>query len=111
MSSRGIAHLVRRLWASTRARRPVGWLLWTGAAIALVWVAAWFVTSGQRETQIVRGDPDAVPAQARLMDFAVARGASVFKGQCASCHGADGKGNAARGAPDLTDADWLYGAG
>jgi cytochrome c oxidase cbb3-type subunit 3 len=28
---------------------------------------------------------------------------------CAACHGTDGKGNPAVGAPDLTDNDWLYG--
>ncbi|TAL85239.1 MAG: cytochrome-c oxidase, cbb3-type subunit III [Rhodanobacter sp.] len=28
---------------------------------------------------------------------------------CAACHGADGKGNQALGAPNLTDHVWLYG--
>src|SRR3546814_19607997 len=28
---------------------------------------------------------------------------------CAVCHGPAGKGNRALGAPDLTDAIWLYG--
>ncbi|WP_061038984.1 cytochrome-c oxidase, cbb3-type subunit III [Vibrio coralliirubri] len=28
---------------------------------------------------------------------------------CAACHGTDGKGNPAVGAPDLTDRDWLFG--
>lgn len=28
---------------------------------------------------------------------------------CAACHGTDGKGNPAFGAPDLTDQDWLFG--
>ncbi len=28
---------------------------------------------------------------------------------CAACHGADGKGNPAVGAPNLTDKTWLYG--
>lgn len=28
---------------------------------------------------------------------------------CATCHGADGKGNPALGAPNLTDKTWLYG--
>lgn len=40
---------------------------------------------------------------------AVARAAPVFAQQCASCHGADGRGNQALGAPNLTDAIWLYG--
>lgn len=32
-------------------------------------------------------------------------------GACAACHGADGKGNQALGAPNLTDKTWLYGGG
>jgi cytochrome c oxidase cbb3-type subunit III len=30
---------------------------------------------------------------------------------CAACHGAEGKGNMAVGAPNLTDKIWLHGAG
>jgi len=30
---------------------------------------------------------------------------------CAACHGADGKGNIAMGAPNLTDNIWLHGFG
>ena len=30
---------------------------------------------------------------------------------CAACHGADGKGNKALGAPNLTDDYWMYGWG
>jgi len=30
---------------------------------------------------------------------------------CAACHGADGKGNQALGAPNLTDNIWLHGYG
>jgi cytochrome c oxidase cbb3-type subunit 3 len=37
-----------------------------------------------------------------------ARGRDKF-GACAACHGADGKGNQALGAPDLTNRLWLYG--
>lgn len=35
-------------------------------------------------------------------------GRSKF-GVCAACHGADGKGNPALGAPNLTDRIWLHG--
>ena len=44
---------------------------------------------------------------------AVARGARVFSkaGQCFDCHGPDAKGDSAIGAPNLTDATWLYGDG
>lgn len=37
-------------------------------------------------------------------------GKSKF-GACAACHGADGKGNPAVGAPNLTDKVWLHGWG
>ncbi|KEA62785.1 Cytochrome c oxidase subunit CcoP [Marinobacterium lacunae] len=40
---------------------------------------------------------------------AVARGQSQFQALCAACHGADGKGTQALGAPNLTDNTWLYG--
>jgi cytochrome c oxidase cbb3-type subunit III len=38
-----------------------------------------------------------------------AAGATLFAENCASCHGVDGKGNREQGAPNLTDAIWLYG--
>lgn len=44
------------------------------------------------------GPADAGKAEAGKARFAV----------CTSCHGADGKGNQAIGAPDLTDDIWLY---
>ncbi len=40
---------------------------------------------------------------------AATRGAAVFSQNCVSCHGADAKGNQELGAPNLTDAIWLYG--
>ena len=39
-----------------------------------------------------------------------ARGRPKFA-VCAACHGADGKGNPALGAPNLSDRTWLYGGG
>jgi len=38
------------------------------------------------------------------------RGAEVFQASCSSCHGESGKGNQEIGAPDLTNAIWLYGS-
>jgi cytochrome c oxidase cbb3-type subunit III len=38
------------------------------------------------------------------------QGATIFKQNCSSCHGAEGKGSREFGAPNLADAIWLYGA-
>ncbi|MBN9595123.1 MAG: cytochrome-c oxidase, cbb3-type subunit III [Afipia sp.] len=40
----------------------------------------------------------------------IAAGKQVFAQNCAACHGDDGKGNREMGAPNLTDAIWLYGS-
>ena len=39
------------------------------------------------------------------------RGKEKFQQFCVACHGAEGKGNPALGAPDLTDGVWLHGQG
>jgi cytochrome c oxidase cbb3-type subunit 3 len=36
-------------------------------------------------------------------------GKARYETMCVACHGPDGKGNSALGAPDLTDKVWLYG--
>lgn len=43
-------------------------------------------------------------------DIAAQLGRGSFKA-CAACHGADGKGNQAIGAPNLSDKVWLHGWG
>jgi cytochrome c oxidase cbb3-type subunit 3 len=39
----------------------------------------------------------------------VADGAVVFADECSACHMEDGTGDRAQGAPNLTDAIWLFG--
>ncbi len=38
------------------------------------------------------------------------QGDAIFKENCSSCHGAKAKGDRKFGAPNLTDAIWLYGS-
>lgn len=38
-----------------------------------------------------------------------AAGETVFMDNCVACHGEDGRGDRMQGAPNLTDALWLYG--
>lgn len=40
---------------------------------------------------------------------AASRGQAQYNSMCVACHGAEGKGNSAMGAPDLTNDIWLYG--
>lgn len=49
------------------------------------------------------------PQQAQATPEVVARGSEIFAENCASCHGEDAKGMQDLGAPDLTDASWIYG--
>ncbi len=51
-----------------------------------------------------------VSLSGRDHDAALAsKGAEQYKTLCIACHGAEGKGNFALGAPNLTDKVWLYG--
>ncbi|WP_237467875.1 cytochrome-c oxidase, cbb3-type subunit III [Vibrio stylophorae] len=45
----------------------------------------------------------------RVNQQSAIRGQQVFQQVCAVCHGTDGAGNIALGAPNLTDQIWLYG--
>ena len=77
-----------------------------------------------RDSQMPRFGLDKLLAEADISDVAeyvlslsgrskdagaIGRGQKTFADQCASCHGADGKGKTEQGAPDPTDAIWLYG--
>lgn len=44
-----------------------------------------------------------------INENAAALGKEKFQQLCVACHGADGRGNVALGAPNLTDDVWLYG--
>lgn len=65
----------------------------------------------------VLGDQGVEEAAAYVMSLSgrevdsslAAAGKQKFGMMCAVCHGADGKGNTAMGAPNLTDSTWLYG--
>lgn len=46
----------------------------------------------------------------KLDDAVREAGMAAYAGICAACHGPDGKGNTALGAPNLTDEIWLWGA-
>lgn len=41
----------------------------------------------------------------------VEAGKEIFTANCVACHGEDAKGSTDAGAPNLTDATWIYGGG
>lgn len=43
-------------------------------------------------------------------EYMMREGREHFQALCVACHGQEGKGNPALGAPDLTDDIWLYGS-
>jgi cytochrome c oxidase cbb3-type subunit 3 len=67
--------------------------------------------SSQRESRLLRLDPNLTPGDAALMEFARGRGEALFAAHCAACHGTLGQGDTDRGIPKLSDDDWLYGTG
>jgi cytochrome c oxidase cbb3-type subunit 3 len=81
------------------------------SVLAVCIAAAVLVRGRYMEANLLRADPGSTPSDATLMHFATGRGRSLFEAHCASCHGRAGHGDRAKGIPDLTDEDWLYGTG
>jgi cytochrome c oxidase cbb3-type subunit 3 len=79
--------------------------------MASLLVAAVFAADGHTTRRLLRADPDALPADPMLLRFAVRRGGELFEARCAVCHGVSAMGDPAKGIPNLTDEDWLYGTG
>lgn len=85
-----------------------------GAIIALIVV---LVMAGQAihtrtmYGRLLRTEADKTEADPELSKFAATEAKAVFAKNCASCHGAEMKGDPKRGVPNLTDSDWLYGSG
>jgi cytochrome c oxidase cbb3-type subunit 3 len=65
-----------------------------------------------RDGILSRDDIRAVVAYVRSLPAGASAedpGATLFAENCASCHGEDAKGMTDLGAPNLTDAAWIYG--
>ncbi|MBN8920573.1 MAG: c-type cytochrome, partial [Rhizobiales bacterium] len=105
--------------------------LWGGSPEAIAETIRVGINSGHTDTRVAqmlafgrdqvlsRADVDNVvsyvetlsnPAAASTIPAAkLEAGKAVFAANCVSCHGETGKGNVELGAPDLTDATWIYG--
>ncbi len=54
-------------------------------------------------------DLASIPGNDELKTYAISAGASVFKNNCAQCHGSGAAGVQGKGYPNLLDNDWLWG--
>ncbi|MBC3766944.1 cytochrome-c oxidase, cbb3-type subunit III [Neptunicella marina] len=68
---------------------------------------AWGATLGEQGVKEVVAY--ALSLSGRQVDQSLADKGQARFAICAACHGQDGKGNIAMGAPNLTDNIWLYG--
>lgn len=73
--------------------------------------------TGQYRAEVQKGELEVAPLYAKFSAMkpediardpqAQAIGERLFMNNCSQCHGSDARG--AKGIPNLTDADWLYG--
>lgn len=111
---------------------PLWWVLLSGAmfVVGFVYLALFpgfgafkgvldWTSHGQLAERVAANDAKLEPLLTRFRLYtpeqlsgdpaARQMGEVLFRDNCAACHGRQGKGNVALGAPDLTDNDWLYG--
>lgn len=61
------------------------------------------------KAKLVAADLTAIPTDTELQGYAISAGASVFRTNCATCHGSGAAGVQGKGYPNLLDDDWLWG--
>jgi cytochrome c oxidase cbb3-type subunit III len=111
-----ISAIVNRIRSFIRGMFATGgWLRLATVVVLLVLAgAAWALRSVQRSElagRLLATPPEEVALDDRLVRLANEEAKPLFATHCASCHGADMKGDRAHGTPNLTDAIWLYGNG
>jgi cytochrome c oxidase cbb3-type subunit 3 len=82
-----------------------------GVVLAALGAAGYWTYTAHMDGALLRADPELLASNASLMRYALPRGASTFREDCAQCHGQSGTGDPGMGVANLTDNDWLYGYG
>ena len=101
-----VVPLVSSLWLLLR--NPISWLV-----PALIWMVAWPFSLGGGTNALIGSVAQYVAslpvrtAPTTLQGGNATAGAASYGGVCTVCHGADGMGNEAMGAPPLVhESDW-----
>jgi len=95
----------------SRARIMQWGALVLGCVLLVGGLTIYQARSGYIEARLLTTLPSDIPHDAALMQFANAQGAPLFAKHCASCHGADMRGDKSLGGPNLVDEVWMYGEG
>lgn len=95
-----------------RTSRRKLWVSIIALACALIAALAFYnVRTARINARLLIASSSQLLAQSDLIAYGTRRGAPLYQEHCASCHGANLKGDRARGVPDLEDSIWLYGSG
>lgn len=81
------------------------------ALLCLAGIAAAGILRHREGQRLLATEADTILTQPALVKTAERIGATPYTTHCAACHGDAMQGDPRRGAPDLTDGDWLYGEG
>ena len=84
-----------------------GFFNWHSRAAVATDLAALQAERGPMMAKLAPASLQEIESTPELLDFARAVGRRAFADNCAPCHGAGGGG--AKGYPNLTDDDWLWG--
>ncbi len=71
---------------------------------------AWLAVVGEDGIKNVAGYVRSLSGLKNPDGIDLAAGQEIFKANCVACHGPEGKGTQALGAPNLSDKIWLYGS-
>jgi cytochrome c oxidase cbb3-type subunit III len=70
-----------------------------------------YVSEASLGARLMRADPGAIVQDPELLAFALDTAKPAYAANCSGCHGERMQGDQAKGVPNLTDQDWLYGEG
>jgi cytochrome c oxidase cbb3-type subunit III len=104
-SARNFAYRV-----SGRRARLTAVILTAFVVVATYW-AIQQIRIGHLKAELLSAPTWTVTENPALVRFAAEQARPLFAAHCASCHGADMKGDRTVGTPNLVDTDWLYGTG
>src|SRR4051794_27348404 len=94
-----------------RRRRMWVWIAGALAVVVLAGAGDHFLAKSRLEARLMRADPDAVPGDVELAQFAAELARPAWRRNCAGCHGETMQGDRSKGVPGLVDHRWIYGEG